>query len=373
MKHPEPTPMRPLASAPTASSLLLKRRLGGLLGLGLLGLAFAHTAPAAKDARSSTYAQDTRVSAFAKDWAARHGVAAAPLVAELSRVQMRHDIVKLMTPSVQQRSKNWRIYRARFITPERVEAGRTFWEAHRPALKRAQQQFGVDAHVIAGILGVETQFGANKGSVPALEALVTLGFDFPASHPKADQRQAYFRNELSEFLLLRLEQEQASQSWQGSYAGALGYPQFMPSSWRKWAIDFDGDGRVDLLNSPIDAIGSVANYLEQHGWVAGWPARWPAEVNRKTVRNLDVLLEHDILPKLTASQLKEAGVKGVPPAVNNDTPLALVELLNGKNAPTYVIGTPNFYAITRYNQSSYYALAVIELGEAVANAVKARP
>ena len=334
-------------------------------------VAFLPPGLAQAESRFKAYGNDPRLAAFAQEWAGQNQANPETITRILQGAKRRTDVLTLMTPKGQSSSKNWHLYRGRFVTPQRVDAGLKFWQKHRKYLVRAQKQFGVDAHIIAGILGVETQFGRNKGRVPTLDALVTLAFDFPQVHPRADQRAAYFKQELAALLSLSEAQNKAVTSWRGSYAGALGFPQFMPSSWQKWAIDFDGDGKVDLMRSAPDAIGSIARYLQGHGWVKALPTHWDADVAAARA-GLAPLLEKDILPNLRPQQLREAGVKGLPNQASDDHELALVELLNGNQPPSYVIGTPNFYAITRYNQSSYYALAVIELGEAIRAAVRAQ-
>lgn len=356
-----------VASATVTPMFPLMNRLLSRVGSAFVMWSLASGASGAPQSPFKPFGNDPRIAAFAEEWATQNGEDSLAITKLLQSAKRRVDVLSLMTPKGQSQSKNWLLYRKRFITETRVSAGLQFWKKHRKTLARAQNQFGVDAHIIVGILGVETQFGRNKGRVPALDALVTLAFDFPQVHPRADQRAAYFKQELSALLKLSKDQKKDASSWRGSYAGALGYPQFMPSSWQKWAIDFDGDHRIDLMNSPADAIGSVARYLQGHGWIKAIPTHWNADVSRVNA-DLEILLEQDILPNLQPHQLKDAGVTGLPTEPPREHPLALVELLNGNQPPSYVIGTPNFYAITRYNQSSYYALAVIELGEAILHA-----
>ena len=221
------------------------------------------------------------------------------------------------------------------------------------------------AHIVVGIIGVETLYGQHTGNFRVLDALATLAFDFPAEHPRAAVRTGYFRGELEQFLRIAHREGTDPAQWRGSYAGAYGLPQFMPTSIEKYAVDFDGDGHIDLLRSPVDAIGSVAHYLHAFGWKPGMPTRYPARFDAATL-DLPTLLGPDILPTFGADTLAAKGVLLDDAARAHAGPLALVELFNGDAPPSYVIGTENFYAITRYNWSSYYALAVIELGEAVA-------
>jgi membrane-bound lytic murein transglycosylase B len=269
--------------------------------------------------------------------------------------------------------KNWRVYRSRFIDPVRIQAGVKFWRENAAALQRAEAEFGVPAEIIVGIIGVETIYGRDMGNFRVMDALATLAFDFPKT-PKRD-RSAFFRDELEQFLSLKNRTGIDPLSMRGSYAGAMGLGQFMPSSWVKYAIDFDGDGKIDLFNSPVDAIGSVANYFKSFGWKTGQPTHYPVSFDNARL-DKDALLTPDILPtfSIESFQAKGAVLDGL--ALQHNGPLALIELQNGdpslspNNAAQYVAGTENFYVITRYNWSSYYAMSVIELGAEVKAALK---
>lgn len=280
---------------------------------------------------------------------------------------------KLVAPAPAGVVKNWTAYRARFLDNARIEAGARFWNTYRDTLQRAEQQFGVPAWLVAGIIGVETQYGQNTGSFRVLDVLATLAFDFPSSHPRAAERSAYFRGELRQFLLTAYRNQQSPDDARGSYAGAMGLPQFMPSSLAQFGVDFDGDGKVDLLNSPADAIGSVANYLKSYGWQTGQPTHFP--VTLLPTADKETLLAPDILPTFKAADMQAKGVQMPLEAQNYTGKLALIELLNGDpaltgTAPEYYAGSDNFYTVTRYNWSSYYAMAVIELGHAVERRVQ---
>ena len=274
-------------------------------------------------------------------------------------------VEKLVLPPASPVAKDWAAYRARFIEPIRIQAGLRFWQKHQALLERAEREYGVPASLIVGIIGVETLYGQNTGNFRVLDALGTLAFHFPLAHPRAAERQAFFRSELEQFLLLTSRSGADPLLVKGSYAGALGLPQFMPSSWAKFAVDFDGDGRIDLFGSPADAIGSVANYFKAFQWRPGMPTHYPVTLTPGQT-DMDTLMAPDILPTFSVASFigKGAALEGA--ALAHTGPLALIELRNGANAPSYVAGTENFYAITRYNWSSYYAMAVIELAEAVA-------
>mgnify|MGYP003704237501 CR=1 FL=1 len=262
--------------------------------------------------------------------------------------------------------KNWAAYRARFVEPRRVKAGVAFWNENEAWLRQAQREYGVPPEIIVGLLGVETLYGRDMGRFRILDALVTLGFDFPANAPR--DRSAYFRNELEQYYLLCRDIHANPLEINSSYAGAVGLPQFMPSSWRKYAVDFDGDGRIDLIHSPADAIGSVAHYLAEFGWTRDMPNYYSIRTLPAPGDDLTRLLAPDIVPSFTPEEMEQLGAKLSPQGLQHEGLLALVKLENGNDAPTYVAGTDNFYAITRYNQSSPYAMAVIELGKAIAQA-----
>ena len=276
-------------------------------------------------------------------------------------------VAKLIEPAAPGTVKNWQLYRSRFIEPVRIKAGVKFWQDNRASLERAEVETGVPAEIIVGILGVETLYGQQMGNFRVIDALATLTFDFPASHPRALERSAYFKGELEQFLSLTQRASMDPLALRGSYAGAMGMAQFMPSSWVKYAIDFDGDSKIDLWSSPADAIGSVANYFKTFNWQRAMPTHYPVSFDAARL-DLDALLAPDILPTFSVASFTAKGAVLEGAALQHQGPLALIELQNGDAAPSYVAGTENFYAITRYNWSSYYAMAVIELGLAVAAA-----
>ncbi len=277
-------------------------------------------------------------------------------------------IAQAVTPPPVGKPKNWAVYRSRFIDPVRIRAGVKFWQDNREALQRAEQQMGVPAEIIVGIVGVETIYGQQTGNFRVIDALTTLSFDFPAQHPRATERSRFFQSELEAFLLMTHRSGTDPLAVRGSYAGAMGLPQFMPSSWNKYAIDFDGDGRVDLFHSPADVIGSVANYFKAFGWQSGMPTHYSVRLVSQGVDKA-ALLAPDIVPSFSSADMVSKGAELDANGLLHNGLLALVELQNGADAPLYVAGTDNFYTITRYNWSSYYALAVIELGQEVAAAM----
>ena len=286
----------------------------------------------------------------------------------IGQARLLPQVTRWVLPAPAGTPKNWRVYRSRFIDPVRIQAGVAFWQANQAELERAERTLGVPAEIIVGIIGVETIYGRNTGNFRVIDALATLSFDFPAAHPRAAERRAFFQGELEQLLSLSQRSDTDPLLLRGSYAGAMGMPQFMPSSWVRYAIDFDGDGRVDLFHSPSDVIGSVANYFVAFGWNRDMPTHYPVRFDRTTL-DLDALLAPDILPTFSPASMAAKGALLAGAALQHVGPLALVELQNGDAEPSYVAGTENFYVVTRYNWSSYYAMAVIELGRAVAQAL----
>ncbi|PTT19120.1 lytic murein transglycosylase B [Acidovorax sp. HMWF029] len=313
------------------------------------------------------YASRPEALQFADDLAARRDLDREWVRQAIGQAHFLPQVPKLMLPPAKGQAKNWRVYRSRFVEPIRIRAGVRFWQQNQAALERAEREYGVPAETIVGIIGVETIYGQQMGNFRVMDALATLAFDFPSAHPRAKERAEFFRRELEQFLSFTNRSNTDPFEPRGSYAGAMGLGQFMPSSWVRYAIDFDGDGRVDLFKSPADAIGSVANYFRGHGWTPGMPTHFGVQFDNARLQ-LDDLLAPDILPTFSAASMLAKGAVLDAQGTQHIGPLALVELQNGNDAPSYVAGTENFYAITRYNWSSYYAMAVIELGREVAAA-----
>ncbi len=306
---------------------------------------------------------------FADDLAARRDLDPDWVRDAIGQSRYNATVVRLMQPPTKAFVKNWRVYRSRFIDPIRIEAGRRFWLENQQTLERAEKEYGVPAEIIVGIIGVETIYGRDTGSFRVMDALTTLAFDFPPNHPRAQERSEFFKGEIEQFLTLQRRLEANPFDARGSFAGAMGMPQFMPSSRVKYAVDFDGDGNIDLTGSPADVIGSVASYFKAFNWQPGMPTHYPVSFDKSRL-DMDALMAPDILPTFSVASFTDKGAVLEGPALQHQGPLALVELLNGPDAPQYVAGTENFYAITRYNWSSYYAMAVIELGREVAARVR---
>lgn len=326
-------------------------KLPSLSALALLACLFAGPALAAE---SANYAEREDVRAFAHALQTEHGLAEEEVLAALAQARRDDQVIRLITPPSAPGVRSWTRYRARFIEPVRINEGLAFWDAHQVVLRAASEKYGVPEEIILGILGVETIYGRNTGDFSLVSALATLAFDYP---PRAE----LFRRELENLFLLAREQGVPVTAYHGSYAGALGYPQFLPSSVRRFAVDFDGDGRIDLENSPADAIGSIAHYLQVHGWQPGGPVAVPARLAGAAPAEL---LAADIVPSFMPEELARQGVR----AARGESPpekAALIELVAPGAAPEYWLGYQNFYVITRYNRSSFYAMAVFQLGEAL--------
>ncbi len=311
----------------------------------------------------ANFGQWREVNAFIDDTVARHGFTRTELEGALSRVRFVDSAIQLMKPAPPGRPKNWAAYRARFVEPVRIDAGVAFWNDYADALRRAEDKYGVPADIIVGILGVETVYGRNKGNFRVMDAVTTLAFAYPDT-PTRDARMAYFRGELANTLLFARESGIDPFSLRGSYAGAVGWPQFMPGSIRSYAVDFDGDGKVDLRNSPVDAIGSIANFLVAHGWKRGEPTVFPASLDPASGSGWEMFLNQGLEAKFRLDEIRAAGIRptAAPPA---DMLFGLVDLQNGGAPTEYWLGANNFFAITQYNRSFFYAMSVIDLGRAV--------
>ncbi|NRF70016.1 lytic murein transglycosylase B [Aquincola sp. S2] len=315
-----------------------------------------------------TYGGRADVMAFADDTAATLGLDREGVRAALAEARFQPVVARLIMPPPAGTAKNWRAYRARFVEPERVRAGAAFWDAQRRWLDAAATRYGVPPEIVVGIVGVETYYGRLMGGFRVLDALATLSFDFP---PGRKDRSAFFRGELQQLLLLAERDGVAPAAIKGSYAGAIGLGQFMPGSILRFAVDGDGDERIDMHDSPADVVASIAHFLSVHGWQPGMPTHFAVKPPVDTTDRA-VLLAPDIVPSFSAAQFVERGAELDAAGRAHEGPLALVELQNGSAAPSHVAGTQNFYALTRYNWSSYYALAVIELGRSVRETREAR-
>ena len=347
----------------------LDRRAFGARFASLLAAPLLPALPRVAQAAGGAYGERPEAMQWASALAAHYSLPEPWVRAAIAQAQFLPRVPRLMLPAAPS-SRNWRSYRRRMVEPVRIRAGARFWRQHTRALERAHARYGVPPEIVCGILGIETLYGRNMGSFRVLDALATLTFDFPATHPRAAARQAYFAGQPGHFMLLCQRMGLSPGQPLGSYAGAMGIAQFMPSSWLRYAVDFDGDGSIDLWHSAADAIGSVASYFAGYGWKAGVPTHWGVHVAADA--DLAQLLASDITPSMSAAQMRALGATPLGSGSQYGGKLALIELPNGTGVPEYVVGSENFYVVTRYNHSSFYAMAVLELGEAVAQAVRGR-
>ncbi len=330
-------------------------------------LAVSAVNPAAAPA-NGVYSNSAEAMAFAQRVAEKHDLPLEQVQDVLGQARFSATAQRLMRPANSATFfKNWRVYRSRFVEPIRINAGVRFWQQHRDTLERAEREFGVPQEVILGILGVETMYGHDMGKFRVLDVLATLSFNFPKTDKR--DRSEFFSTELEAFLLQHFRAGTDAREPLGSYAGAMGMGQFMPTSMRSFAVDFDGDGVIDMARSPADAIGSVANYFVGYGWIKDQPALYDIGFDAELL-DMDSLMAPDILPTFSVAQMQAKGVVLPPEVRSHKGPLALIELWNGDpsllgNQKQYYAGTENFYTITRYNNSSYYAMAVLDLGAAI--------
>lgn len=317
-----------------------KKTLPLLLGMGAVFPAWAD------------YSQHPLAPAFVDEMVREHGFKVEDVQAVLRQAEKRQPILDAIARPAE-KSKTWKEYRPIFIVPARISNGVAFWQENRNALELAEKEYGVPAEIIVAIIGVETNYGRNMGSWRVIDALSTLAFDYPPRAP-------FFRSELVKYFLLTRQQQHDPLEFKGSYAGAMGFGQFMPSSYLAYAVDFSGDGFTDIWNNPTDAIGSVANYFKQHGWQTGKAVVVPAKLSqpRATVLANDAF--NKILPpSIPVRDWKKAGVVPVT-ALDGAIPAIAIEF-DGAKGLEYWFGLQNFYTITRYNRSPMYAMAVYDL------------
>lgn len=278
------------------------------------------------------------------------------LMQVFAQAERKDSILKAIARPAE-KTKPWYEYRAIFLNAKREEQGAEFFTRYRVALDRAQREFGVPAEIIVAIIGVETSYGRIAGSYRVLDALSTLAFDYPPRSP-------FFTSELKNFLILTRDQGMDPTELMGSYAGAMGYGQFMPSSYRSYAIDFDNDDIIDIWQNPVDAIGSVANYFKQHGWRTGGQVVAAADAAANTPEAVFVKGRADLKPQRTVAQFAADGV--VPRVAVDPDAMATAMKFELKDGYEYWLGLHNFYVITRYNHSAMYAMSVYQLSQAVA-------
>lgn len=287
------------------------------------------------------------IPGFIDEMVAKHHFKRSELERLFHRAQYKQSVIDAITTPAT--TKPWPEYRAIFVNDQRIQAGLKFWKHYRHTLRRAEKQYGVPQEIIVALIGVETLYGEHTGTYRAIDALTTLAFKYP-------QRATFFRGELEQYLLLARDQGFNLLDVQGSYAGALGIPQFMPSSYRKYAVDFDHDGKIDLMHDPVDAIGSVANYLKQFGWTRGQPVALRGKVGEGV---------HDV-SQADARSTREWAAAGVTPEqdVAGNAKARLIDF-TVKDGKEFWLAFDNFRVITRYNNSDFYAMSVYQLADAL--------
>jgi len=322
-------------------------------------LALTCLAQFASTTQAGDFSQRPDVADFIAEMHERNGFSTTELDAAFRLAHRLPAVLKAIRPPANPAIRSWQTYRGRFVEPKRIALGSRFWREHQAEFSAASQRYGVPEEIIAAIIGVETIYGQHMGRFTTFDALATLAFDYPPRAP-------LFRRELEALLLLARDEKRNVRDYKGSYAGALGLPQFLPSSLRNYAVDFDGDGRIDLAASPADAIGSVARFLAEHGWQSGQPIYLPAKAEGDKVAEAIAL---GIEPKLQPADLAAYGISTDPAPT---LPATLVDLISPNAATEYRLGFRNFYVITRYNKSSFYASAVADLAEALREAHHSR-
>ncbi|WP_322629634.1 lytic murein transglycosylase B [Halothiobacillus sp.] len=338
----------------------LKMKIGrGLTGVGLFILAVGIMSARA-DQAPGQYAQRADVRAFAAEAAKQSGIPQTEIQQWLDAARYQQSIIDAMNRPAE--SKTWAQYRPIFITPKRIADGVAFWDAHADLLDQVSKKYGVSPAIIVAIVGVETFYGQRMGSYRVIDALATLGFDYP-------KRGAFFRGQLIDFFKMASADHLNIDDAVGSYAGALGMPQFIPSSYLAYAIDGDGDGRADLWHSPADVFASVANYFAEHGWVHDGPVGFPIDVSTQQAA-LEPYLNtgRDLKAKVTVGQLRALGITLPKDLYLPDQEKVMLFTLTGPDKVAYWVGLDNFYTITRYNHSTLYAMAVWQLSQAITSA-----
>jgi membrane-bound lytic murein transglycosylase B len=347
---PEPDMLTPFVTA---------QRIIKTIASILISTALCTQAVHAQDSQRVNFADREQAQAMAKRLQEKEGIAVADTLALLQQAELLPQVVKAVQPPKTKGVRNWDTYRSRFVEPYRIRKGVEFWDANAEILKQAEAKYGIPQEVIVAIIGVETIYGQHTGNYRVLDSLATLAFAYPAGQR---DRSDFFLSELEAFIALCNRTHLDALEVKGSYAGAIGLGQFMPSSWTAYAVDGDEDGIVDLFHSRKDAIFSVANFLKVHGWENGKATRVLVDIEHAD--NLTELLAPDIVPTFTPAVMQQKGVKLIGETLP-DEKLALIELVRGEAEPAFVAGGQNFYVVTRYNRSSFYANAVLELSEAL--------
>jgi membrane-bound lytic murein transglycosylase B len=327
---------------------------GARAALVLLALALAPAHARSQDG-GPTYEAHPDAQAFIRELVGRHAFDEAELRAVFARARREDAVLAAMRAQPERQSRSWGEYRGMFVNERHLRAGLAFWREHRAQLSRARRDYGVPEEIIVAIIGVETFYGRNTGRWRVIDALATLAFDYPPRAP-------FFRGELENYLLFARELELDVFAVKGSYAGAIGIPQFMPGSYLRYAVDFDGDGATDLQGNPADAIGSVANFLKRHGWKPGEPVQRAASVSGDAFR---AYADGNPLPRHSLEELTQAGVRARGAPLPPEARASLLLLQTPQRPDELRVGLQNLFVLTRYNRSVFYALSVADLADAL--------
>jgi membrane-bound lytic murein transglycosylase B len=332
-----------------------KQYFRGQFWLGILSLCLVLLISASYSVQAS-YRNQKIVREFVEEIVLEEGFDRSELLELFGKAEKKQSIIDAMSRPAE-KTKSWYQYRKIFVTTQRADQGVDFYNKYLETLDRAEEQYGVPKEIIVSIMGVETRYGSNKGNFRVIDALSTLAFDYP-------KRSSFFRKELKHFLILAKEQQLNPEQLLGSYAGAMGFGQFMPSSYRAYAVDFDGDGKVDIWNNPVDAIVSVANYFKRHGWSYGSAVTGHARVEKDYRK---AWVNDGLKPKRTLTEFEQGKI--YPVEKFDMASKATAMRFEGQRGTEYWLGLDNFYVITRYNHSAMYAMSVYQLAQEIASRV----
>jgi len=326
-------------------------------------LAIALSLLITSNVQAINFAEREEVKQFVDEMVSEHKIDRKQVMNAFAKIESSAEVIQRITTPYE--ALPWDKYRTLFLSEQKINGGVKFWQQYANILEAAEKSFGVPAELIVAIIGVESAYGVNRGKYPVLQALATLAFDYPP-------RSKFFRSELKEYLLLTREHKLDPLELKGSYAGAMGSPQFIASSYRNFAVDFDNSGSIDLINNMTQAIGSVANYFKVHGWQPGQEVIVKANIKGQKYRELHVASKNDPKPILSLDTLRQYNITTNSSLVNKTSNVAFLAFEQG-TGNEYWLGLPNFYVITRYNHSSNYAMAVYQLSQAIAKLFKQQP
>ena len=329
------------------------KQMTGLVLLILSSLSYSHSFAA------DNVIDIPDVQKFIQEMVSEHGFKKSELESLFKQVEIKQKIIDAMNRPAE-KSKAWYEYRKIFLTDKRIKQGAKFWQENSNVLKYAEEVYGVPVEIIVAIIGVETFYGRLQGSYRVMDALSTLAFKYP-------KRSKFFRGELKHFLVMSKDQNFNPLSKKGSYAGAMGMGQFIPSSFQSYAVDFNGDGEKNIWSSNEDAIGSVANYFKRHGWEKEQPVADQVKLSKASTLTKKDSCRRSCKPKMTIAEFRQQGITGTTQA--DDKTKAIFLWLKQQNNNEYWLAYKNFYVISRYNHSTLYSMAVYQLSQAIKNSL----